>query len=58
MKHFLKNIAAIVLLASLASLPTLSQAQVIVDSGQGLSCLWLIAKQSENDRGQTPILFS
>ena len=34
MKHFLKNIAAIVLLASLASLPTLSQAQVIVDSVQ------------------------
>lgn len=60
MKHFLKNIAAIVLLAALASLPTLSQAQVIVDSVQAQEAIkrgaqiWDVRDARDYAKGHLP----
>ena len=60
MKHFLKNIAAIVLLAALPSLPTLSQAQVIVDSVQAQEAIkrgaqiWDVRDARDYAKGHLP----
>ena len=60
MKYFLKNIAALVLLASLASLPTLSQAQVIVDSVQAQEAIkrgaqiWDVRDARDYAKGHLP----
>ena len=60
MKHFLKNIAAIVLLGALVSLPTLSQAQVIVDSVQAQEAIkrgaqiWDVRDARDYAKGHLP----
>ena len=60
MKHFLKNVAAIVLLTALAALPTLAQAQVIVDSAQAQEAIkrgaqiWDVRDARDYAKGHLP----
>ena len=60
MKHFLNNFATIVLLTALASLPTLSQAQVIVDSVQAQEAIkrgaqiWDVRDARDYAKGHLP----
>ena len=60
MKHFFKNVAAIVLLTALAALPTLAQAQVIVDSAQAQEAIkrgaqiWDVRDARDYAKGHLP----
>ena len=60
MKHFFKNVAAIVLLTALAALPTLAQAQVIVESAQAQEAIkrgpqiWDVRDARDYAKGHLP----